>query len=98
MTEGSWLTLFPAGARDMLLHQKKSRPSEGTTHFPVQVVPGALSARVKRKYRDADHLPPSSVEVKNESSCNFTPSYAFVVCTGKSFYFQNTGLDKSVSR
>jgi hypothetical protein len=31
---------------------------------PVQWVPGALSLGVKRPGREADHLPPSSAEIK----------------------------------
>ena len=80
------VSVFPAGARYVLLHQKKSRPALGSTHLPSQVVPGALSPVVKRKGRDADHSPPSSAEVKNEWICNFTPSYAFMACTGTCFY------------
>jgi hypothetical protein len=34
------------------------------THPPIQWVPGALSVRVKRVGREADHSPPSSAEVK----------------------------------
>jgi hypothetical protein len=35
------------------------------TQPPVQWVPGAVSLRVKRQMRQADHSPPASVEVKN---------------------------------
>jgi len=34
------------------------------TSFPTQWVPGALSLRVKRPGREADHSPPSSAEAK----------------------------------
>jgi hypothetical protein len=34
------------------------------TQPPIQWVPGALSLRVKRLGREADHSPPSSVEIK----------------------------------
>jgi hypothetical protein len=44
-----------------------SRPALGPTQPPVQCVPGVLSPGVKaRPGRDADHSPPSSVEVENE--------------------------------
>jgi hypothetical protein len=36
----------------------------GPTQPPIQWVPGALSLRVKRLGRKADHSPPSSAEVK----------------------------------
>jgi hypothetical protein len=44
-----------------------SRPALGPTQPPVQWIPGVLSPGVKaRPGRDADHSPPSSVEVENE--------------------------------
>jgi hypothetical protein len=36
----------------------------GPTQPPIQWVPGALSLGVKLPGREADHSPPSSVEVK----------------------------------
>jgi hypothetical protein len=42
-----------------------SRPILGPTQPPNQWVSGALSAWVKRKWREANHSPPSSTEVKN---------------------------------
>jgi hypothetical protein len=42
-----------------------SRTALGPTQPPTQRVPGALSLRVKRPGREADHSPPSSAEVKN---------------------------------
>jgi hypothetical protein len=36
----------------------------GPTQPPIQWVPGVLSLGVKRLGREADHLPPSSAEVK----------------------------------
>jgi hypothetical protein len=51
----------------------------GPTHPPIQWVPGALSLGVKRPGREADHLPPSSVEVKNAWSYNSTPQCVFMV-------------------
>jgi hypothetical protein len=41
-----------------------SRPALGLTQPPVQWVTGALSLRGKAARREADHSPPSSVEVK----------------------------------
>jgi hypothetical protein len=51
---------FPVGARDFF----SSRPVLGPTQPPIQWVPGALFTGVKRPEREADHLPPSSVEIK----------------------------------
>jgi hypothetical protein len=54
---------FPAGAGDFSLHHRVQNGS-GTTQPPIQRVPGALSLRVKRSGREADHSPPSSAKVK----------------------------------
>ena len=83
---------YPAGASDLALHRKKSRPALGP-NLPIPLVLEASSAAVNRKGREADHSAPSA-EVKNEWSCNFTPSYAFMAGTGTGDV-QNTGLDKS---
>jgi hypothetical protein len=50
-----------------------SRPALGPTQPHIQWVKEALSLRVKRSGREADHSPPSSVEVKNAWSYNSTP-------------------------
>jgi hypothetical protein len=53
-----------------------SRPALGPTQPPIQCVPGALSLGIKRPGREADHSPPSSVEVKNMWIFTSTPQYA----------------------
>jgi hypothetical protein len=40
-----------------------------------------LSAGAKRAGREADGLPPSIAEIKNERSCTFTPPFIFIVCS-----------------
>jgi hypothetical protein len=40
---------------------------------PIQWVPVALSLRIKRLGREADHSPPSSAEVKNSWSFTSNP-------------------------
>jgi hypothetical protein len=55
-----------------------SRSAVGPTQPPIQWVPGALSLGVKRPGREADHLSPSSVEVKNAWSHTSTSQYAFM--------------------
>jgi hypothetical protein len=40
----------------------------GSTQPPIQCVPWALSAGIKRPERKADHSPPTSVEAKNGGS------------------------------
>jgi hypothetical protein len=53
----------------------------GLTHFPIPVLLEASSPAIKRKGRETERLA-ASAEVKNECSCNFNPSYAFMACTG----------------
>jgi hypothetical protein len=57
----------------IFLFTTASRPALGSTEPPIQWVPGALSLGVKRPVRDADHSPPSSVEIKNAWIYTFTP-------------------------
>jgi hypothetical protein len=54
---------LPAGAGNFLF-TTVSRPALELTHPSIQWVPGALSVGVKRPGHEADHLPPSSAEVK----------------------------------
>jgi hypothetical protein len=51
----------PVGSR---IFSISSRPALGSTQPPIQRVLGALSLRVKRQGREADHSPPTSAEVK----------------------------------
>jgi hypothetical protein len=55
-----------------------SRPALGLTQAPIQWVPEALSPRVKRQEREADHSPPASAEVKKMWIYTSTPPYAFM--------------------
>jgi hypothetical protein len=48
----------------IFLFTSASRTALGPTQPPIEWVPGALSLGVKRPEREADHLPPSSAEVK----------------------------------
>jgi hypothetical protein len=54
---------FRRGLRIFLI-TTASRTVLGPTQHPTQWVPGALSLRVKRSGREADHSPSSSAEVK----------------------------------
>jgi hypothetical protein len=51
-----------------------SRTALGPTQLPIQRVPGALSLGIKRPRLEADHLHPSSAEVKNLWSYTSPPS------------------------
>jgi len=55
-----------------------SRTAVRPTQPPIQWVPAALSLRVKRPEREADHLPAQSAEVKNTWSYTTTPPYFFM--------------------
>jgi hypothetical protein len=55
---------FPAGTGNFSLTTAVSRTALGLTQPPIQRVPGDLSLGAKRPGREADHLPPSSTEVK----------------------------------
>jgi len=48
----------------ILSYATESRPALGSTQPHIQWVPGSLSLGVKWPGREADHLPPSSAEVK----------------------------------
>jgi hypothetical protein len=54
------------------------RTALGPTQSPIQLVPGAVSLRVKWLGREADHSPPSSAEVKNAWSYTPLPQYIFM--------------------
>jgi hypothetical protein len=54
------------------------RAALGPTQPPIQCVPEVLSPEAKRPGREADHLPPSSAEVKNVWSYASTPPYVFM--------------------
>jgi hypothetical protein len=66
----------------IFLFTTESRPALGTTQPPIQWVLGALWLR--RQRREADHSPPSSVEVKNAWSYIPIPKYAsMALCSVK---------------
>jgi hypothetical protein len=48
----------------IFLFSTSSSPALGPTQPPIQWVQGALSSRVKRQGREADHSPPTSAGVK----------------------------------
>jgi hypothetical protein len=62
------------GGVGIFLFVTGSRPALGPTQPPIRWVPGALSPEVKRPGREADHSPPSSVEVKNAWRYTSTPN------------------------
>jgi hypothetical protein len=55
-----------------------SRPALRPTQPPIQWVPGVLPPGAKRPRREADHSPPTSVEVKKMWVYTSTPPYVFM--------------------
>jgi hypothetical protein len=51
--------------KQIFLYSKASRTALGLTQPPSQWVPGAISPRLKRPGREADHSPPPSASVNN---------------------------------
>jgi hypothetical protein len=56
------------GRSQIFLFSTVSRPALGPTQPPFRWVPRAISPRVKRLGREADHSPPSSAEVNNDGA------------------------------
>jgi hypothetical protein len=56
---------FPVEVRDFYPSPSALDRFWGPPHPPLQWVPGAVPPAVKRPGREFDHLPPTSVEVKN---------------------------------
>jgi hypothetical protein len=52
-------------------HITASRPALVPTQPAIQLVPGAISPRLKRPEREANSSPPSSAEAKNSWIYNF---------------------------
>jgi len=72
----SWTTgvQFPARAMMGFFHlATASRRALGPTQPPFRWVAGALTRGIKRSRRQADHLPPSSVEVNAWSYTSTRP-------------------------
>jgi hypothetical protein len=73
-------TGFPAAAA-LFLFFRASRPFSEPAQPQAERVVGASSPAVKRLEREADHLPPSTAQIKNEWKCISTPQYGFMACT-----------------
>jgi hypothetical protein len=79
---GYWLDVrgvevrVPVGSSISLLHIVQTGYGVHPTSYPMGT--GALSPGVKRPEREADHLPPTSAEVKKTWVYTATPLYAFM--------------------
>jgi hypothetical protein len=63
----------------IFLFATASRTALGPTQPPIRWVLGILSPGIKRPGREADHLSPTSAEVKNTWSYTSTPQYVFMI-------------------
>jgi hypothetical protein len=70
------LISFPAGEGDFSI---TSRPALRPINPPIHEVPPPVSLGVNRLEREADHLPPSSVEVKNGGVISPLPIHLIAV-------------------
>jgi len=59
----------------------------GPTQTLIQWILGVASPGVKRPWREGNHSPHSSVELKNWWSSFSTPSYAFMACRGTTVFY-----------
>jgi hypothetical protein len=64
----SYLSFDSRQGQETFLFSIASRSALGHTQPPIQWVPGALSPRMVRQGREADHSLPSSAEVKNDGA------------------------------
>jgi len=60
------------------LQHRCVKTGRGATHPLIQCVPGALPPVAKRRWREADHSPPSYAEVENAWSYTSTPIYVLM--------------------
>jgi hypothetical protein len=70
---------FPAGSRDFLF-STASRPALRPTQLPIKWAPGPFSLGVKRPGREADHLPPFKVYIKNGGAIPPPPLLLYYIC------------------
>ena len=75
-TEGTWFEYREGQC--VFLFTKSFRQALNRSHPAFWYVAAGFAPRTKRPGREADRLPASSAEVKNEWSCTFT---FFVACT-----------------
>jgi hypothetical protein len=75
---------FSIGAGILFFDTASSRPTLKANLSPTQSAPGALTPGVKWTRREAEHLPPSSVKIKNARNYTSTVPYVFIAwCLSK---------------
>jgi hypothetical protein len=70
-----WGSVPGRGSRRIFSPHRRIQTGSGATQPPIQWVLGELFSGVKRPEHEADHCPPSSVEVKNAWSYTSTLQY-----------------------
>jgi hypothetical protein len=65
---------------DCFLFTTMTRPALGATKLPIQWVPGTFTLGLMRPRREADHSPPSTVEVKDVCSYVSPPYVIMTWC------------------
>jgi hypothetical protein len=73
MTEELWFGLLQSEICLCCATLQRTLPS-------VYWLPAYVSPVVKRRGREAEHVPPSSDEVKNEWDYTSSPPFVFLVC------------------
>jgi hypothetical protein len=85
MIEEQWFDLWQGQGIISLLQSVQT--SSGTHPASDSMCTWVSLPRSKVAVGEADHTPPSSAEIKNEWSYTSTPSYDFMVHTGKTLWF-----------
>jgi hypothetical protein len=71
--------------QEIFLSSKMSRLTLGPIQPLIQWMLGALSLRIKQLGCDANHSPPSSVDVKYDGNYTSALSICLLACTGTTF-------------
>jgi hypothetical protein len=77
LDDGGGRSSSPGKAKNFLF-STASRPVLGPTQPPIQWVREPFPPGVKRLWREADHSPPTSAEVKKTCIYTSTSPYAFI--------------------
>lgn len=74
--------LIPSMDKGFFLFVGTSRLAALFIQPPIRSVLVPLSLGIKKLRHEADHLPLSTIEVKNKWNCTFTPPCAIILCRG----------------
>jgi len=74
--------LIPGSSQGFFSSKHPHQPWD-KTHPPIWRVPGALYPKAKLLEHEADHVPESSSDLKNEGGCTCATPYTLMACTGR---------------